>query len=203
MPRSRIIHIVDDDDGARMSLRLVLERAGYSCRTYESAEAALQGRFAHRDCALVDIRLPGMSGLELLERLINQKNIAVVITTGYADVRTAVRAMKMGAVDFLEKPFSEPALMEAVARASVEPISLQRMMQNARAASERIAVLTQREQEIFVLVSSGATNARIGTRLGISARTVEHHRRKIMSKCGTKTLADLLRLAISAGISAR
>lgn len=199
MPKNRFVYVVDDDDATRASAQLILERAGFLCRTYASAEEVLVTELRSQDCALVDIRLPGMTGLELLERL-NQVSIPVVIVTGFGDVPTAVRAMKLGAMDFLEKPYRDSDLINALRSAFLSPLSANRLIQSARAATERVSRLTKRERQILNLICSGSSSSRIGERLGISGRTVEHHRRRIMSKCEANGLAELVRLTANANL---
>lgn len=190
-----MVHVVDDDDAVRDSLEMLLQVAGFRVRTWSSPLAFLEaGRAREPGCALLDIRMPGMDGLTLLETLRAQgETMPVLVMTGHGDVPLAVRAMRNGAVDFLEKPLAKAQLvgsvrmaLGAVARPSAVPTNLDR--------------LSPREREVLQGLVSGLPNKSIAYDLGISPRTVEIHRARVMDKMGARSLSDLVRLGLAAGI---
>jgi two-component system response regulator FixJ len=194
-----IVYIVDDEPAIRDSLALLLRSVGLASRAFPSAPAFLAGfDAAAPGCLVADVRMPGMSGLELQEALrARQAALPVIIITGHGDIDLAVRAMKAGAADFIEKPFNEQVLLDAVHRA----LALRRPGESASAArgeiEARIATLTPREREVMLLVAEGRPNKVVATRLGLSTRTVEVHRAKVMEKLQARSLADLVRMAIA------
>ncbi len=196
-----IIYVVDDDEDLRTALRSVLEDDGHEVRDFASCEAFLAREQRSGDgCLVVDAYLPGMSGLELLQRLRTNGDAALpaIMITGQSDVPMAVDAMKAGAVDFIEKPIGREGLLNCIRRA-VE----QSRDQNARAvwqqeAEDLVAGLTARQREIMDLVLAGVPSKNIAADLGISQRTVENHRAAIMAKTGAKSLPALARLAVTA-----
>ncbi len=196
------IHIVDDDAPFRDSLRLLLEATGYAVREYDSGEAFLRHVEAHRDgCALVDVNMPGLDGLALQERL-NALGVAlpVIIMTGRSNVATAVRAMKAGAVDFIEKPFASEAMLTAVAAARArcpQPVAEDPQVAAFRS---RLTGLTPREREILEAVVAGNPTKVIAYAFGISPRTVHVHRARIGEKLDVTGLSNLVRLALAAGV---
>jgi two-component system response regulator FixJ len=191
------IYVVDDDQDVRESLKVLLEFADYNVLIFESAvqflASDLQGRGG---CLIVDIRMPDMDGLELQDELLKREiDLPVIVITGHGDVPLAVRAMRAGAVDFLEKPFREEALLEAVQRAFRH-----KPRRNAAKTDEvraRLEALTEREREVLNLVVEGQTNKEVARVLDISPRTVDIHRAHVMEKMHAKTLADLVRMALS------
>ncbi len=186
--------IVDDDDDVRDSLALLLRRSEYDVLSFASARAFLAyGIDAKSACVLADVRMPEMDGLTL-QREINRATpgLPVVIMTGHGDVAMAVQAMKEGAVDFLEKPFAKAALMDALQRAFAG-----RPAAKAAAEPSGRKPLTEREQEVFDLLVLGHQNKVVAHKLGISARTVEVHRARVMEKLDARNLADLVRHAMS------
>jgi two-component system response regulator FixJ len=193
------VFVVDDDAGVRDSLQALLEAAGRRVETFASAKVFLETFDpARRGCLLLDVRMPGMSGMELQAKLADASFVLpVIIMTGHGDVAMAVEAMKCGAVDFLEKPFKEAALLEAILRAMErgrqawehEALAAQRLNQ--------LALLTAREREVFSRLVEGKANKVIADELGISPRTVEIHRARVMDKLGVRTLPDLVRVALS------
>jgi two-component system, LuxR family, response regulator FixJ len=193
------VHVVDDDDAVRDSMKAILEAAGFDCDTHDSASAFLSAK-ATVDCALVDIRMPGMDGLALLEKLSARgTGTPIIIMTGFADVPLAVKAMRAGAVDFVEKPCPPGQIIDSVRRA-VTQAPAKSIGDNARReASSRFEKLTQREREVLGLVVAGDANKVIAHKLGISARTVEIHRGRLMEKTQAQSLAELVRLAMLAG----
>lgn len=197
-----VVHIVDDDEAVLRSLALLLQSHGLTTHSYGSAEQLLS-RLAviEPGCAVVDVRMPGMDGMALLKLLTARgPDLPVIIVTGHADVALAVRAMKDGAVDFIEKPYTEFAMLGAVESA----IARARDRRNSRAAAEqaeaRIATLTPREREVLNGLIDGLPNKVIAHELGISPRTVEIHRANLMEKLACRSLAEVIRLATAAGL---
>jgi two-component system response regulator TtrR len=194
------VFVVDDDEAVRDSLRWLLEANGYHVQCFASAESFLEAYHpAQIGCLILDVRMQGMSGLELQEKLIALESaLPIIFVTGHGDVTMAVSTMKKGASDFIEKPFDEAELLPLV----------QRMLERARdenseaavhrASAERLAKLTAREQQVLERIIAGRLNKQIADDLGISIKTVEAHRANIMEKLSVNTVADLLRLALSA-----
>jgi two-component system response regulator FixJ len=193
------VHVVDDDDAVRDSMKAIIEAAGFDCETHDSATAFLAAKTVV-DCALVDIRMPGMDGLALLEKLSARgTGTPVIIMTGFADVPLAVRAMRAGAVDFVEKPCPPDQIIDSVRRALTQT-TVKPAGDNARSeATARFEKLTQRERDVLNLVVAGDANKVIAHKLGISPRTVEIHRGRLMEKTQAQSLAELVRLAMLAG----
>lgn len=196
-----VVHIVDDDPAVRDSLTFMLRAADFIVRAYESAAALLgRGDELEMGCIITDVRMPGMSGMELVQALKeNGRRHPVIVLTGHGDVALAVEAMKAGVVDFLEKPFDDETLLVAVRTALAR-----REGDVARAAERaeieaRIAQLTPRERDVFEAVVSGESNKSAAIRLGISPRTVEIYRANVMDKMSAKTLSDLVRMAMQRG----
>jgi two-component system, LuxR family, response regulator FixJ len=191
-----LIYIVDDDDAMRDSLSLLLESAGFTTETFELAFSALKRcRQKKPNCVVTDVRMPGMDGLEFYEKLIYEGiDVPVIVMTGHGDVPLAVRAMKSGATDFIEKPFDDDAMIASITRA-VECRSTPKSQFNNELRI-RYQNLTPREREIIGPLASGAPNKAIAIQLKISPRTVEVHRARIMSKMRASNLAELVRMAI-------
>jgi two-component system response regulator FixJ len=195
-----LVAIIDDDAGVRDSLRLLLRTSGYATREYASAEAFLREPVsAGRACAIVDLRLPGMDGLALQAEL-GRRGVALplIVVTAHGDVSSARTALRAGAVDFIEKPIDNGELLAAVhgALEATERTQLERAA-DAR-ASLLLASLTSREREVYDRIVQGMHNREIALDLGISPRTVEVHRARVMAKLKARRLADLLRLRPSA-----
>jgi two-component system response regulator FixJ len=198
------VHIVDDDEAVRDSVKAVLEAAGFVCETYASAGDFLARPEPATGCALVDVRMPDMDGLTLLRELAARRpDIAVVIMTGFADVPLAVRAMREGAVDFVEKPTPPDVLASAVRRAFDKVSRAESGDAGRREAAARIERLTEREREVLELLVAGHANKIVAHKLGISPRTVEIHRSRLMEKTGAGSLAELVRTALSAGLTGK
>jgi two-component system response regulator FixJ len=199
MAVERKVHIVDDDAAVRRSLDRLLRIAGFKTATYETPFALLEvARQLVPGCLLLDVRMPGMDGLTLqaeLDRL--GSRLPVVVMTGEGDVRTAVEAMKAGAVDFVEKPFANDRLLTAIEAALARIGTLNRDRDSA-AAAEELATLSPREREVLDGLVAGRSNKAIAAELGISVRTVEVHRARMLERLNTRRLADAIRIAVLA-----
>jgi FixJ family two-component response regulator len=196
-----LVHVVDDEVEIRESLQLLLDSVGLENKAYASADEFLAEYVEDPDrpsVLLLDVRMPGMSGMALLERLHTGCGaMPIIIITGHGDIDMAVRAMKLGAVDFITKPFSSQSLLDRlqeVLRKTAERAAQERMAQGATA---RFDALTAREREIFDRIVAGESNKAIAYDLGISVRTVESHRASIMEKLEARTLVDLVMLSVS------
>lgn len=202
MADKRLIHIVDDEESIRRSAKFMLSTSGFAVETWESGVAFLkEARHAEAGCVLLDVRMPEMDGLQVQEEL-HRRGIAmpVIILTGHGDVSTAVRAMKQGAVDFIEKPFEKATLLTAIDAA------FERLADNAAGETQRadaevmLGKLTPREREVLDGLAKGFPNKTIAYDLNISSRTVEVHRANLMSKLEVRSLSDALRVAFAAGL---
>ncbi|WP_141352182.1 response regulator transcription factor [Zoogloea ramigera] len=190
----QIIYLVDDDEALRDSLVWLLESQGFKVEAFASAEAFLRvWRPEFNGCLLLDVRMPGMSGLELHERLrAHYCTLPVIFITGHGDVPMAVAALKKGAVDFIEKPFNDAELLRIVNQCLAnEQESRARRRQDAE-VSRRLDQLTQREREVLDLIIVGKLNKQIADVLGISIKTVEVHRARVMEKMAAQSLAELV-----------
>ncbi|MBR1168985.1 response regulator transcription factor [Bradyrhizobium sp. DASA03068] len=199
---SDVVYIVDDDAAVRRSLRRLLESAGFVTRSFgapiEFLDAAPN---LARGCVLLDVQMAVMSGLEVQAALDRMgSTIPVVVMTGQGDVPTAVRAMKAGAVDFLEKPFDDDVLLQAIERALARS-GRPHQAREALEAWNRIAVLSQRERQVLDAIAGGQPNKIIAFRLGISIRTVEVHRSRMMHRLGVRQVAEAVRLLVLAGLT--
>ncbi len=199
MSDDHTIFVVDDDEAVRDSLRILLSAAGYAAELYPSARAFLERNGdASRGCLLADVRMPDMDGLELQEELLKRKTgLPVIIMTGHGDVPLAVRAMKAGAVDFLEKPFDRAQLLACVEKALQRSDATSLSGAESESARQRIAELTDRERDVFDLLVAGHQSKVIAHKLSISPRTVQVHRGRVMHKLKVESLQDLVRLAIA------
>ncbi|MFZ0257965.1 MAG: response regulator transcription factor [Gammaproteobacteria bacterium] len=192
------VFVVDDDEDVRNALRWLIESVDLTVATYPSAEAFLAAYTPGQPgCLVLDVRMPGMGGLGLLEHMrIEGMELPTIILTGHADVPIAVRAMKSGAIDFIEKPFTDQDLLDQIQRALKEDAK-QRSQQLKRAeVLSRVETLTPREREVLRRVVQGQANKVISAELGISERTVETHRKKIMDKMQAKSLAELIQMTL-------
>ena len=196
-----LIHVIDDDEAVRDSLEFLFASAQLPVRSYLSAVAFLDVlEEGAKGCVVTDVRMPYMSGLDLLRELgIRGVRIPVIVITGHGDVPLAVEAMKAGALDFLEKPFEEERLLAAVRSAIERGTSAPMSAEQARARA-RMARLSQREHEVLARLVAGKANKTVAWELGISARTVEVYRAKLMEKMEADAFADLVRTAIQAGV---
>ena len=193
------IFVVDDDADVRGSLQALLEAEGFAAETFESANAFLQSdALTRQGCLIADIRMPDMDGLELQEELVRRKaGLPVIVVTGHGDVPLAVRAMKAGAIDFLEKPYDETVLLNAIRRALSEAREASERTAATHEAAERLLQLTERERQVLELLAAGRPNKVIAYELDISPRTVEIHRARVMEKMKAKSLAELVRMVVA------
>ena len=196
-----VVYVVDDDDAVRDSLQWLLEASRYRVFGFESAEKVLAGYDpAAIAVAILDVRMPGMSGLELQEELIARKaSFPIIFITGHGDVPMAVNTMKKGAVDFIEKPFDQAALKALVDRLLVEARERAAASERQRMNEALLAKLTPREEQVLERIVAGRLNKQIADDLGISIKTVEAHRANIMDKVNATTVADLMRIVLSGG----
>ncbi len=201
MPVDAVVHIVDDDEAIRDSLDALLGAHGYATRCFDSGRSFLDAEIdAKQGCVLLDVRMPDMDGISIQEGLAERKfPLPVIIITGHGDVPMAVKAMKVGAFDFIEKPFTDDSLVSSV-KAAVALSAESQATAGAGEASE-FSALTPREHDVLLLLVEGQPNKVIAYNLGISARTVEVHRARVMEKTGAKSLSHLVRMALSAGIN--
>ena len=192
------VFVVDDDKAVRDSLALLVHSVGLEVETFASAQAFLDAYRADRGgCLVTDIRMPGMSGLELQEKLADDDiRIPVIVLTGHGDVPAAVRALKGGAVDFVEKPFNPQALLDLIQQAIAKDAEIRELAAQEAQVAERVALLTPREHEVMGLVVAGKANKVIAIELDISERTVELHRGRIMKKMQARSLAELMRMVL-------
>ena len=200
MPDETVVHIIDDDDAVRESLSFAFDIAGIKTRTYESSVRFLASLpVPTPTCVVTDVRMPEMTGVELLRRLsdLGQK-LPVIVITGHGDVALAVEAMKLGATDFIEKPFDSDVLVAAVRSALSKRASSDELDAARGAASARLATLSARERQVLDGLVSGQANKTIAYDLGISPRTVEVYRANLMAKTQASSLSELVRLALLA-----
>ena len=197
-PKKGTVYVVDDDEAVRDSLQWLLEGKDYRVRCFESAEAFLS-RYDPREvaCLIADIRMHGMTGLELQDKLLERNSpLPIVFITGHGDVPMAVETMKKGALDFIQKPFDENALVSVVERMLERARTSYADQQQAATRDALLAKLTGREAQVLERIVAGRLNKQIADDLGISIKTVEAHRANIMEKMGANTVADLLKVAL-------
>ncbi len=200
-PEECLVHVVDDDAGLRRSLRFLLDSVGWKVQLHASAEEFLAVAVPPTQpcCLLLDIRMPAMSGLEL-QQVLRERGLSfpILFMTGHADVAMAVQAMKSGAADFIEKPFKDQMVLDAVSaaiRRSAEALDQAGRREQAQAA---LNALSPREREVARLVALGLPNKQIAVELGISEKTVHIHRQHVMEKAGVSSAAELARLMLRA-----
>lgn len=202
MPDKRIVHLVDDEDAIRRSVGFMLRTAGFDVVAYPSGVTFLAavGKAAP-GCVLLDIRMPEIDGLEV-QRILAERGISfpIVVLTGHGDITLSVRAIKAGAIDFLEKPFEKAALLSAIEEAFAQLGNAQIQGLDADAAILRLAVLTPRERDVLAGLVRGQPNKITAYELSISTRTVEVHRANLMHKLEVNSLSDALRIAFAAEI---
>ena len=202
MSAKTVIHVVDDDAAMRDSLAFLLDVNGFQPKTYESANAFLSAAATGAaSCVISDIRMPGLSGIELVRALKSRGEACpVILITGHGDVALAVEAMKAGAVDFIEKPFDDAALLSAI-RAALDTRSAKQGDSAAKKEAEaRLADLSPRERDVLLGLVAGKINKVIAHDLNISPRTVEVYRANLMAKTGAHSMSELMRLALAAGL---
>lgn len=197
-----VVHIVDDEESVRASLAFLLDNAGYPVRTHASAQAFLDiAPTVRNGCLVTDLRMPDIDGVELLKRLNQmQAMLPTIVVTGHGDVQMAVEAMKNGAMDFIEKPFSKETIIESIERAAQraeEKVQTEQLQARVRDA---LATLSEREQQVLDGVIKGLPNKVIAFELGISPRTVEGYRATLMAKMHARNLAELVRMVMDAGL---
>ena len=198
IPKKGTVYVVDDDEAVRDSLQGLLEGKDYRVRCFDSAETFLS-RYDIREvaCLIVDIRMAGMTGLELQDRLVERKSpLPIVFITGHGDVPMAVTTMKKGAMDFIQKPFKEEELVSLVERMLDQARDSFNDSQTAANRDALMAKLTTREAQVLERIVAGRLNKQIADDLGISIKTVEAHRANIMEKLNANTVADLLKIAL-------
>jgi two-component system response regulator FixJ len=202
MGQDRLVHVVDDEDSVRRSLDFLLRTAGFQVEKWDNGEAFLKGADqAAQACVLLDIRMPGMDGLQVqAEMAARGFNMPVIVLTGHGDIGTAVRAMRGGAVDFLEKPFSRERVLDALEIGFMQIADREGRRRREDWAKTQIARLTEREREVLEGLGCGYPNKTIAYDLGISARTVEVYRANVMEKLEVANFADALRVAFAAGM---
>lgn len=204
MGNRRLVHVIDDEVAVRDAAAFMLRHAGYDVATYPSGEAFLQTVDSVRPgCILLDVRMPGIDGLELQQELAGRGiTMPIVVVTGHGDIRIAVQAMKAGAVDFVQKPYQRDVLLPALEGAfdRFEQVRVQGL--KAAEASALVAKLTAREHDVLNRLAQGSSNKTIAHDLGISPRTVEIHRANMMEKLGASSLSAALRIAFAAGLGA-
>lgn len=202
MQGKSVVHVIDDDDAARDALRFLLEAAKLTARTYESATSFLS-RLPDLEpgCIVTDVRMPEISGIELLQRLrSNTVKLPVIVITGHGDIALAVEAMKLGAIDFFEKPYDEEALLDAIKSALARREDESRHESTKTEIKTRIAELSGRERQVLEGLVAGQPNKNIAFDLKISPRTVEIYRANVMTKMKASSLSELVRMALLAGI---
>ncbi len=198
-----IVFVIDDEASVRDALALFLESEGLSVKTYDSARSFLgeyQSNF--QGCMIVDIRMPGMSGLELQQTLNEQGvDLPVIFLTGHGDVPMSAKAFKAGAMDFIEKPFSDEDLLASIRDAIAKDRALRQLRLQGRRIVKRYSQLTPREKQVMQGVVAGKPNKVIARELGVSPRTIDIHRSRVMLKMGAQTLPDLVTMAAAAKLS--
>lgn len=202
MSGDKLVHIIDDEESIRRSTSFMLKTAGYKVECWSSGTLFLKEvRHIETGCILLDIRMPEMDGLAVQAALAERGiDLPIVILTGHGDISTAVQAMKMGALDFLEKPFEKQALLNALEQGFDRMATADNRAAQTEAARTILAALTPREREVLNGLAQGLPNKTIAYDLGISPRTVEVHRANLMTKLDVKSLSDALRIAFAAGL---
>ena len=196
-PQSTVF-VVDDDEAVRASLRLLLKSVGLPATAYSSAQEFLAGYDPrHPGCVVLDVRMPGMSGLEL-QQILNMRGatIPVIFITGHGDIPMAVEAMQHGAFDFLQKPFRDQDLLDRVQRALERDHRTRQELKEKDRIQDRLTSLTPREHEVLSLITRGKPNKVVAADLGVSQRTVEIHRARVMEKMGASSFAQLVRMVL-------
>jgi len=203
VPGGERVFLVDDDAPVRRALTRLLRAAGLEVSSFPSANALLTALEAQEaSCVVADLAMPGLTGLDLQDELARRGlEVPVVFISGHADVTSSVRAMRSGAVDFLEKPVSDVDLLQAIKRALARNRERQAARREKEILDARLARLTPREHEVFALVASGLLNKQVGYHLGTTEKTIKVHRARVMEKMEADSLADLVRMAARLGIT--
>lgn len=202
MDEAPVVFVIDDDEAVRSSLAWLINSVDIEVRTFASANEFLAAyQPGQPGCLIVDVRMPGMSGLEL-QRQLAERSIAlpVIIITGHGDVEMAVRAMKAGAFDFVQKPFNDQVLLDLIQSALEKSARASQLIAERTRVAERLGQLTERERQVLDGIVGGESNKRIATRLGLSEKTIEFHRSKVMRKMEARSLADLTRKVVLADL---
>lgn len=203
MTEANLVCVIDDDEMVRESIRMLLETEGFAVRTYPDPRAWLEDEtiLPCCDCLILDVRMPGISGLELQERLVdNHCILPIIFISGHGDVPMAVRTMRLGAVDFLPKPFDDNLLLERVQQAVTHYRLARREQAERQKVVTRVEQLTPREYQVLQQLLEGNQNKVIAANLDISTKTVEQHRARVMEKLGARTLAELFGLMSQIGM---
>jgi RNA polymerase sigma factor (sigma-70 family) len=193
-----IVFVVDDDESVRTALKRLLTSTGHKVFTFSSAEEFFKHDlcFDVCGCLVLDIRMPGLSGLELQDQMaVAGISIPIIFITGHGNIPTSVRAIKAGAMEFLEKPFDDRVLLDVIHRAIEKDTRAKQAQAKIRVINQRVASLTPREQEVFTLVVTGMLNKQVAFELGTSEKTIKVHRARVMQKMSAESFADLVRLA--------
>ena len=194
-----IVFVIDDDEAVRLSTEMLIRSMGLRAESFASAAEFLDDFDPQQpSCLILDIRMPGMSGLELQEHLVERNlSVPIIFVTGHGEVPMAVKAMKAGAIDFIQKPFRDQELIDRVHAALEKDAEARVKASEIQAINAKMQTLTARETEVMQLVVDGKANKEIAFDLGLSPRTVEIHRARVMSKMGAGSLAELVRLALT------
>lgn len=202
MTKTTTVFVVDDDPSMRDSLRWLIESVGLHVDAYPNADAFLEQFDPETPgCLVLDVRMPGTSGMELLDMLKNRGvQIPIIIISGHGDVPMAVQALKRGALDFLEKPFRDQELLEQVSHAIELDQNRRKKASGVAGIQARLERLTPREREVMGMVVGGYANKQVASRLGLSEKTIEVHRSRVMAKMEARTLPCLVKMAIAVGV---
>jgi two-component system response regulator FixJ len=197
-----VVYVIDDDEAVRQSLEFLLRTSGFTVRSFESAKAFLEITPQPRSgCIITDVRMPGISGIDLLRRVKELGvDIPVIMITGHGDISLAVEAMKIGATDFLEKPFDDDQLLAALRSTLSRDAGKAERKAEVAEIHDKLATLSNRERQVLEGLVAGSANKNIAFDLGISPRTVEIYRANLMTKMAANSLSDLVRMAMMAGI---
>jgi FixJ family two-component response regulator len=201
-PEEATVYVVDDDPSVRAGLARLIKSVGLTVKTFASALEFLEQAVSEGPgCVIADLRMPAMSGLELQDQLqARHLNLPVIFLTGFGTVPASVRAMKRGAVDFLEKPVDDQVLLDAIFQALEKDREKRRKQAERQAIQDRLTSLTPREYEVLTLIITGMLNKQVAYELGTTEKTIKVHRARLMEKMGCDSLAQLVRLAAKAGI---